>query len=736
VAILAVATALRLANWGDVFTSDGVRLAADDDSLYHVLRTERMIEGAVGAPWRDGAMNSPDGAEIPWPPLFDGALAGAGWAAAGFHTPSRGDIERGGSFLPVLLALLALPAVAALARMLAGDDGLLAALVLALLPAHGLYSMLGRTDQHVLEVLLFVWILVPVAHGVRRPDRSLLLASAALGALYALAFWNWIGSGFYPLLLTAFTGAWAVVAPGSDRVSRRLAADLALGAGLGAVLLAGSVALARGPAQLTLMRLAGLSGLQPLMLAIAAAFGALLSAALQWRAATATLPRRAAVVAGCALTPLLVALTVPGVGAEVGRGLSALGRSNGWYGSIMEFEPLIGGGWTAIGEDVIRALAIFGLAPFAAVVAVALLAPRLREPDRRAPTALLIGLGLGLLLMAFLRQRFAPYSAPLLAVLVAHSWGRGATAISRRFGWRRLTQGVAFLGIGAIVFGPALGLARNMIGGEPPVVRETRRVLTRLAALPVAPGRTAIMAEWSLGHLIQYVTGRPVVASPFGIEGGDRALEDSAAFFLEADESAAAALLERRRAGLVALRDPTYEIVFAAAFTPPMRPLSTTRRTLAGAKTTFSPEVRGLVVWRLFVEDGAAGARGLGGFRLLDEARYAADRTIPFKIFGAVPGATLVVGGAVPQSTVIASTVVVSPLGRRFEWATSAGADASGRVALRVPYATGQNGRCAAAPYEVRAGSAATSVQVDEKDVTLGRSLRVSIDARPMPRAQ
>src|SRR6266545_72853 len=72
-ALLAMAVLLgavvRLSNWSEVFTREGALPTGDDDALYHVLRAERMVDGAEGAPWRDPNLNFPQGADILWPPL-------------------------------------------------------------------------------------------------------------------------------------------------------------------------------------------------------------------------------------------------------------------------------------------------------------------------------------------------------------------------------------------------------------------------------------------------------------------------------------------------------------------------------------------------------------------------------------------------------------------------------------------------------------------------------------------
>ena len=63
--VVAAALAVRLLPWAEVYGGDRVRLTGDSDAHYHVLRAERLLTHAPGAPWRDPTMNWPYGAVPP-----------------------------------------------------------------------------------------------------------------------------------------------------------------------------------------------------------------------------------------------------------------------------------------------------------------------------------------------------------------------------------------------------------------------------------------------------------------------------------------------------------------------------------------------------------------------------------------------------------------------------------------------------------------------------------------------
>src|SRR6266511_3170278 len=132
VPVLAVAAALFLAPLGVVRT-EGVRLLADTDPHYHVLRAERMARNAVGAPWRDPALDWPNGA-----------------------------------YVPVVLGLLSVLLIALAGRAIAGRvAGLTAAAVAVLIPALAQFAVAGRIDHHVAEILFATAIAAAFTVGLK-----------------------------------------------------------------------------------------------------------------------------------------------------------------------------------------------------------------------------------------------------------------------------------------------------------------------------------------------------------------------------------------------------------------------------------------------------------------------------------------------------------------------------------------------------------------------------------------
>src|SRR6266508_5478519 len=73
--VLVAALAVRLEPWHEVYGSGRPTLVGDWDPHYHVLRAERWLTSAPGAPWRDPNLDWPYGADVPWPPLFDAVIA-------------------------------------------------------------------------------------------------------------------------------------------------------------------------------------------------------------------------------------------------------------------------------------------------------------------------------------------------------------------------------------------------------------------------------------------------------------------------------------------------------------------------------------------------------------------------------------------------------------------------------------------------------------------------------------
>lgn len=743
VAVLAAAAAVRLAPWPWVLGGEEVRIAADGDALYHLVQAERLLADGLGAVWRDPGLNHPLGADVPWPPLFDGLLAGAGWAAAGGAIPDRATLEVAAMWVPAVLGVLMVLLLAWLGRaFLGGRPWLDAALVLALLPSHAALASLGRPDQHALEPVLLGLVLLGAAGLARGGGRG---AGALLAAATALAFWNWNGSALYLALVAASAAAWHALAPAGEAAPGRAAGRLAAWLLAGAALLAGSVALLAPAAAIREAGLSGLTGLQPALVAGTALAAAALAAARRWRPGAGPAERTATALAALLLPPLLLAL-LPWTREGIGRGLTML-AARGWYRTIQEFRPLLPSGVAPLAADLRAVLLGHGLTPLAVLAALPLAWRRFRraEAGGRGPIVLFGVVAAGTLVLGWARNRFGVYLSLAEALATALVAREAAALVAARWPARPLAAPAAGAAVMALALAPVLPALPAADWAAPMPARYSDLApLARLAGrIPTLPGRDAVLAPWSHGHDLRYWSGRPVVASPFGIEGGAGALEADAAFHRATDQGEAERLLAGRQVGLVMTHEPLDEVVSLAAFAP------------AGAIPVFRPgpdparlddvrvlpAFRMLVVTRLWLWDGmwgeadgrplAEGPAALDAFRLVGES---AARSIwqvvavpMFKLFQPVAGARLTVRGAAPGASVEARTRLRTNTGRVVTWSTHATADAAGVAGLRLPYASGMNGAVEAAPWWVGDGRTASGVAPSERAVLLGEPLEVTL---------
>lgn len=741
-AVLAVATAVRLLGWSMVFRSDGVHLAADSDPHYHVLQAERLLATGLRALWRDPGLDWPFGADVPWPPLFDAILAGAARLVHGGGV-QRAGLEQVSALVPVVLGVATVGLVAALARVLLGRGAAVgAALVFALLPAHAMYSVVGRADQHVLEILLscaiqagFAWSwLAPTARG-----RALASVATALGL--TLSFWTWMGSGFNLVVPVGFACASHVLLHREPELVRRIERSLLVSLGAAAALLAASLAAYGAPGALLRGSIQGLTGLHVALLAGGAACGGALLAlgSVERRTGAAA---RVAEVSAAVLIPVLAALAIaPPLREGVRVGLTALAAANPWYDDIAEFRPLLFSCHTPLASDFEVALRLYGLAIPAALLAAPLLLRRWRDGQGRAQVLFLALWGITFLAFALLRRRFAPYLAVPAAIL---AWeGVRATAQSLAARWFPGRRRAAALLAGAGVVAVAAPAARGLL--EAQQVPESWVMAARwLGTQPSHPGAEGVLGSWELGHLVLYYGGKPVVVTPFGTEGGRGAMEAAARFDL-GDGGAVDGALRERRVGWVMLLDPVVRVRMEAALLGSASPVQAHREcTVAEGKVdSLSADFLSTTAARLFYFDGLAAPerpeRPIDGLRLVYESPASpggegrpSDQA---KIYAAVPGAWLEVAGATPSQPVRATVLLRTNQGRELAWSTGASADALGRVRLRVPYATGRNGAVEASAWVLGDTSRQVEVSVSERQVQAGLAVSVDLSAGWAPGA-
>lgn len=698
-AVLMLALALRLVSWSRVTSDDPSVGYLDGDSLYHAFRAEQIAGDFPHVPWTDPLLGD-GGIEVPWPPLFDVIIAGAALVAYG--APTSVEVARVAAWTPVLIGVATVPLVGLLGGLVAGPElALGAALLFALSVPHAFYSVLGRSDQHVLELLLTVAILTSfVAALGARTARKRGVMVGLLGAMIALSFWNWLGSALNLLFLSAFVAVWHVFTPReSSRGAMPPPAALAAACLVGAVVLAGTLTLFGPEGALWKVSVLGATGLHVLLIAWTglAASGLCLARRLRPHASASG---RAVEVAVVSVAPLVAVAAVPGAIDGISHGLIALLSANRWYASISEFKPLLFGGYEPPVRELANAFLWYGLGPVLAVAGGAALRDRWRRaPSTRMETLLLATWGACSFLLAVARYRFALYAAPALAIW---SWLGIRYVLEHRLqGLSQGRFGAAFVTavVMATAAGPVVGFVRNhafepqRLGPGP--------LLTWLRERPDPTGAPTVYAQWDHGHHVRVLARRPAVANPFGLEGGADGFEESQRVFRSSVEQEVEQVLGVRRAGYFLTED---------------------------ARSDDDT----LVSVRLHEHDGSevGSLPALGGFRVLREtlpADAARSSRPAYALFGVVPGARLRIVGASPGVTVTALTEVRTNTGRLFLWRTSGRADESGSVTLRVPYATGLNGSSVAGTYRVYSGVWTRVVGVREEWVLTGAARTVAL---------
>jgi dolichyl-diphosphooligosaccharide--protein glycosyltransferase len=716
-AIAVVGALIRLAPLRSVFTPWGIRLIPDGDPYYHLIRAGRIVAGHLE--WFDRGLNHPVGAEILWPPGFDALLAAASWLAAPWVGDAGRRLELAAAALPVLLGVATIVAVAWLAREVLGRGALAAALVAAVFPPSLLFSHVGRADHHALEPLLLAGILAPFVRACRAEDpRRQARAAALAGALLCLAFWSWPGSALHLVLLVG-AGAVAHVAGPDDRSRERFATALAWTCASAAGLLVLSLALLGGPGALRSGRITGISGLPAALCALSSAAAALLA----WRARRpAHRATRVLEVATAGSVAVGALLAVPALRGGILHGLRALVRGNPWYEWIAEFYPILFSGRYPLGDELRAILMHHGLLLPAAAAAIPLLAARWREePDRRPAILVACALSALIIPLSFARARMNVYLVLPLAVLAPE----GIRWLAARLAPARL-RAIAGVALGIAVLAPCAPVVARLrdvpaVQDTEATIRISERLRESVARLP--PGAAdgwGVLAPWERGHHVRYYSGLPVLTTPFGTDTGEEGMEDSARFHLAETEPEAEAVLARRQLRWVLVQAIDSEAALGAYIL--RAPGITEVRSVQGTTVVaLSPRALGRIGPRLFYRYGVAepGVPALAAFRLVDEQQFAPWST-PARLFEHVPGARLEVEGAAPSSEVVALTEVTAPTGRVWQWSTRARTDGQGRATLRVPYATGENGRAHASACYLMDGKRTARVAIPEAAIVEG----------------
>ena len=569
-AAVSIGVGLRLSTRAQLTAGPRIR-ALSSDSYYHLRRARFAVAHFPRTVVFDPLMNYPSGGVPIWPPLYDLALAAPARIAHGADAPAE-TVERGAAPVPLVFAAGSILLAGALGSRLFGPAGGVAvALFVACAPGHLLWSQFGHTDQHAAESffgLLVIFLFIRSRDGPEAAGN--VIREVACGVGLGLAVLTWQGAICWGavIALALFLEALTRRAP----IARTALATLGVAA---AVSLAGTAAwLGRRELPFTYV---SFGYFQPLFLGSLAAGTVLLETIL--RVARGQLSRRelaaralGLTAAGALALPFSSELSsglVAGLGYVMGRTQEADGPGgyvsypSSWLKGIFEARPLLADG---LGLPLRQLSAAFFLAP----VAIVLWCARAVKGWRPGTHWALAVWG-GVTLFLALSQRLNVYYAVPLSALAAIEAARSiATGVRRRMPRRQRPRRTLLSAAALFAFAlPMLPGIRNELAAVRVAGSDLFDTLDWMrAALPheISPydarildaspgdspsaGLSAVMAPWSLGHLVLYNAELPVVANNFGY-----GFLDSIRFFLAESEQEALTIARERRVRWVVATD-------------------------------------------------------------------------------------------------------------------------------------------------------------------------------------
>ncbi|MBJ18204.1 MAG: hypothetical protein GY910_04880 [bacterium] len=724
-----VALALRSVAYAQVVREGGGADIALHDAAYHARRAFYSFVNFPEVLYFDRFIAYPDGALVPMPPLYDWGVAGL----ARLLGDSPATFEWVAAWVsPVASSLCVVPIFVIGRRFASAGIGLGAAWIFALLPASTLLSQVGNFDHHAAVSLLVAgWLassMVELRPDPLRNRRWDLLAALIHGLIVAAMLLVWSGSLLY---LAVGEGARLVVAAVVGRRPDRLWAQA--GTALFATALVVPWLWAGGDPPGGRFTTTTLSWIHPLVLvSLSLLTGILAYLEPRWPQPSAV--RRAFRTGLLAGLIALGCLAFSDVRQELISGAGFLAKQDGWAAVNPEQQPLFGVNDVRLARPAHQR---FGYFAFLLPLAPLLLALRLRSPDRRAETVLMLVWTSVLTALALLQLRFAhDFSVPgsvffAWIVAVVTGW------VARRLPGGRRTAMVLTLVVGVGMLWPAISrvhtprvrgvlaaLVEREEGSRPRLTAKQsllRFCETIRQATPEISGyldsdavpEYGIIVPVALGHTFLWCAQRPIPANNFGPYLDAEKMEWVQSFFAAPDEQAALRIAERLRA----------------------------RYVFSQATGRLGP---GAFAFQLHMADGSArgGHPHLEHFRLVTEGPKRGSllpaafrgripkRIVPYKLFELVEGAEILASG-VPGAKLVAELKLVTPIGRRLRYRATAMADDRGVARLRIPLATdGSDPVRALGPYRVYFEGYGDEVQLDVPDQAIRRGavLEVRLD--------
>jgi dolichyl-diphosphooligosaccharide--protein glycosyltransferase len=691
------------------------------DAFYHLRRIVYSVVRFPDVLDFDPYINYPHGAKPIWSPLFDWVVALV--SLPFYRSGEIESVERVAVWVPPALGAATVVALYALARRHLGQaTAVVSASILSLLPAHFWYSQIGFVDHHAAVALVSTGLLgstmTLLDRHARGPEgRGAERSALATGVLLALALLLWPGSLLHASLVEAGLLVYLLSRPTAQE-----AADFAFHFALLQVVACALLlpfGLASDWPQWGAYSPVVLSRFQPWWFGLLGLFG--VACAFAWRRPLLGGARGRRITSAVVIGTLLLggsALALPDLPSGAGDAWRWIARTESFQAGVGESLPLFDeAGRFGVGRAVSRLSWFVLLFPAALLVAVGW---AWRRPNRPA-LLLWLGWSVGLFAATLLQRRFFNSFSVAMALVMGWSVCQAYRAlpawlpegaVARRGGRAALVAGVI-----ALLYPLAATYQHHVVNelwpsDTPRRFRSwlvTQRSLVEMARwlgrrTPHTSGwldarehpEYAVLAPWQFGHVIEYAARRPTVTNNFGDDIGERNFHLARRYYQSRERGA--------------------------------------RYVIAQASHGFLGEepIEGSVFWALYVYDGSEPEHprprnppALERHRLVYESRPwlkdRADRPGFFKVFEHVAGARIT-GRAAPGARVSVALPLWTNRPRELVYRAHTIAEASGRYALRVPYANQGGPRAirVGPHYTLRCRSDSAPLAISESEIQSG----------------
>ena len=568
--------AVRSIEFPKLFTSTGVHLPFAGDAYYHMRRIWYSVSRFPETLPFDRYVGFPEGAQIVWPSAFD-------WTIAALIRPfvdptDQGSVEALAVWAPAVLGAATAGLVGLFAERFFGPRaGWLAGILYAVLPMSFVYSRMGMIDHHVgvaLMTTVMLWLTCEMVVDVGRTrsntargSRKRISLALSLGLVSAATILTWPGALLHVGVLQIALGVWWLSAEDRITARRRLISFVLSQAVLACCIAPLSLGLQWTEygtwSPLVLTRF------QPVYFAAAASTALLVQLLHERTRMGETIVGRAGSAIAFAIVGVLLALVaIPPLRESMVNAMGWFSQGEEVLGLIYETQPILMVSGTF---DPNFALLRFGPG-FLLFPLVWLYFARQALNDSSAPRAVLLFWALAFQFLTLLQWRFGNTFGPAYSILVAAAvceWGgslrvRGATRSSRLALEIGITAALLVWTAFELMefYRPKVAaiyktLASEETRGRGPLIpskrifdeagrwiaRETPETNGYLDAT-IDP-EYAVLADWTVGHLLRYRAQRPMVQDNFGPFAGRASFESASAYFRERDETAAIEILDR-----------------------------------------------------------------------------------------------------------------------------------------------------------------------------------------------